>query len=88
MPDGEKPPAFAFEGHWPFGGTPEVAGHPMVACSGFIVTADPDGIPVVTLTLVGEGPLALILGHGAAKVQVSDESAEGLISLGWKPPDR
>lgn len=82
----EQPPAFSFEGHWPFTGTPEVSGHPMAACSGFEVRADDGGIPVVTLTLTGAGPLSLILGNGAARVQVADESHEALVSLGWTPP--
>jgi hypothetical protein len=81
-----QPPAFAFDGSWPFTGTPEVNGSPVATVSGFTVTADPDGIPVVTLTLVGAGALRLALAAGAAKVQVSDRTREALISLGWRPP--
>lgn len=82
----EQPPAFAFDGSWPFLGAPEVAGHPLGSVTSWTVHAAPDGIPVVTLTLVGPGALRLLLGHGAGKVQVSDETREALISLGWSPP--
>ena len=84
-----QPPVFAFDGSWPFTGTPEVNGHPAAAVTSWTVHAAPDGIPVVTLTLVGAGALKLILGSDAARVQVSDETREALISLGWvAPPDR
>jgi hypothetical protein len=80
------PPAFSFEGAWPFTGTPEVGGHPIATVTAFDVHAAPDGTPVVTLTLVGAGALKLVLGAGAARVQVSDETREALVSLGWTPP--
>lgn len=85
MPD-PQPPVFAFEGAWPFTGTPEAGGHPMPSVTSWTVHAAPDGIPVVTLTLVGAGALKLILGSDAARAQVSDETREALISLGWTPP--
>lgn len=84
--DTPDPPAFEFTGSWPFTGAPQVAGHPVATVSSWKVEAAPDGIPVVTLTLVGAGALRLVLGHGAGKVQVSDETREALISLGWAPP--
>lgn len=82
----DQAPAFSFDGAWPFTGTPAVNGHPVATVSGFTVEAPHDGVPVVTLTLVGPGALGLILAGGAAKVQVADETREALISLGWKPP--
>lgn len=86
MADTPEPPVFTFDGSWPFTGTPEVSGHPLAAVTGFTITAAPDNTPVVTLTLTGPGALKLLLGPGAARVQVSDETREALISLGWKPP--
>lgn len=82
------PPVFAFDGGWPFTGTPSVNGCTLGSVTAWTVTAAPDGIPVVTLTLVGPGALKLILGSDAARVQVSDETREALISLGWSPPAR
>ncbi len=82
----EQPPVFAFAGQWPFTGTPEVDGHPLAAVTSWDVHAGPDGIPVVTLTLVGPGALSLALGPGAARVQVADRTREALMSLGWTPP--
>jgi hypothetical protein len=58
----------------------------MTAVTGWSVQAAPDGIPVVTLTLVGPDALRLILSSDAARVAVSDESREALVSLGWTPP--
>lgn len=86
MPD-PQPPVFAFDGAWPFTGTPEVNGHPAASVTSWSVQAAPDGIPVVTLTLVGAGALKLILGSDAARAQVSDSTREALISLGWSPPE-
>ena len=83
MPD---PPVFEYEGGWPFTGTPAVHGHKLGTVTAFDVHAAADGIPVVTLTLVGPGALRLIFGSGAARVQVSDETREALVSLGWTPP--
>jgi hypothetical protein len=82
----EPVPVFAFDGSWPFTGAPAVNGHPVAAVTGFTVTAAPDGIPMVTLTLVGPGALRLLLGEGAARVQVDDQTREALVSLGWTPP--
>jgi hypothetical protein len=82
----EQPPAFTFEGSWPFTGTPAVSGHPIATVSSWDIHAAADGIPVVTLTLVGAGALGLVL--GAARIEVADETREALISLGWTPPDR
>jgi hypothetical protein len=85
--DDETPaPAFGFDGAWPFTGSPAVAGHPLTTVSSFTVTAPADGIPVVTLTLVGEGALRLQLAAGAAQVAVSDETREALTAMGWRPP--
>jgi hypothetical protein len=83
-----QPPVFEFEGGWPFTGTPAVNGHRLTTVSSWDVHAAPDGIPVVTLTLVGAGALKLILGSDAARAEVSDETREALISLGWAPPAR
>ena len=79
-------PVFEFDGSWPFTGTPAVNGHRLTTVSAFTVTAAPDGIPVVTLTLVGPGALKLILQNEAARAEVSDETREALVSLGWTPP--
>jgi hypothetical protein len=84
--DEQSPAAFEFGGSWPFTGTPAVNGHPMSTVSAWDVHAAADGVPVVTLTLVGPGALSLILGAGAAKTAVSDETREALESLGWSPP--
>jgi len=87
MADGhDQTPAFELDGAWPFTGTPVVNGHPVATVTSFTIDAPHDGVPVVTLTLVGPGALGLILAPGAAKVAVSDETREALISLGWKPP--
>jgi hypothetical protein len=80
------PPVFEFTGQWPFTGNPTVNGHALTTVSSWTVTAAPDGIPVVTLTLVGAGALKLMLGAGAARAEVSDATREALMSLGWTPP--
>jgi hypothetical protein len=82
----DQPPVFEFDGSWPFTGTPQVHGHRLTSVTSFDVRAAPDGTPVVTLTLVGAGALKLILGSEAARVAVSDETREAMVSLGWKPP--
>jgi hypothetical protein len=82
----EPVPVFAFDGVWPFTGTPTVNGHGLTTVSSFTVHADADGIPVVTLTLVGAGALKLVFGSAGARVDVSDETREALLSLGWTPP--
>jgi hypothetical protein len=81
-----QPPVFAYEGEWPFTGTPEVSGCKLTTVTSFDIHAAPDGVPVVTLHLVGPGALKLILADGAARVAVGDETREALISLGWAPP--
>jgi hypothetical protein len=81
-----QPPVFEFDGMWPFTGNPVVNGHPLTTVSSFDVRAAPDGIPVVTLTLVGAGALKLIFASGAATAEVADETREALVSLGWTPP--
>jgi hypothetical protein len=82
----EQPPVFAYEGGWPFTGTPEVGGHKLTTVTSWGVHAAPDGVPVVTLHLVGPGALKLILADSAARVAVGDETREALVSLGWTPP--
>ena len=82
----DTPPVFEFDGAWPFTGTPVINGHKVTTVSSWDVHAAADGIPVVTLTLVGAGAHRLILGAGAAKAEVSDATREALISLGWMPP--
>jgi hypothetical protein len=84
LADEQDPPVFAFDGTWPFTGTPDINGHPVASVTSFTVRADEGGIPSVTVTLVGPDALRLLL--GSARVQVSDETAEALESLGWKPP--
>ena len=86
MADEQPPAVFEFDGAWPFTGTPAVNGSRLTTVSSWDVHAAGDGIPVVTLTLVGAGALRLILGAGAAKAEVSDQTREALISLGWTPP--
>ena len=63
-----------------------VNGHPLTAVSSWSVQAAADGIPVVTLTLVGPGALKLILASDAARAEVSDETREALES--WAGPRR
>lgn len=77
-------PVFSFDGAWPFTGDVKVNGQQVQSVNGFTVSASPDGIPVVTLTLVGPGALKLLL--GAAEVQVDDQTRQALQSLGWTPP--
>ena len=84
--DEQEPAAFHFEGSWPFTGDVTVNGHALKAISSWDIRAAADGIPVITLTLVGPGALSLILGAGAAKAAVSDETREALESLGWTAP--
>lgn len=82
------PPAFEFDGVWPFTGTPTVNGHPLATVTAWDVHAEDGAIPVVTLTLAGPDVLRLILGGHAARVAVSDETRQALESLGWTPPAR
>ena len=84
----DTPPVFEFDGSWPFTGTPVINGHKLTTVSSWDVHAASDGIPVVTLTLVGAGALRLILGSDAARAEVSDETREALVSLGWTPPGK
>ena len=84
----QPPPVLEFDGAWPFTGTPVVNGHKLTTVSSWDVHAAADGIPVVTLTLVGAGALRLILGSDAARAEVSDETREALVSLGWTPPSQ
>jgi hypothetical protein len=84
--DTQDPAVFAFDGSWPFTGDVIVNRHKITTVSSWDVHAAADGIPVVTLTLVGAGALKLILGSDAARAEVSDETREALISLGWTPP--
>ena len=65
-----------------------INGHKLTTVSSWDVHAAADGIPVVTLTLVGAGALRLILGSDAARAEVSDETREALVSLGWTPPGK
>lgn len=83
-----QPPVLEFDGAWPFTGTVTVNGHKVTTVSSWDIHAAADGIPVVTLTLVGAGALKLILGSDAARAEVSDETREALISLGWTPPGK
>ena len=84
-PDEPAPvPVFAFSGSWPFAGEVTAGGNPIGTVTGWTVSAPPDGLPVVTLTLVAPGALALAL--SAAEVAVDDRTKQGLIALGWTPP--
>lgn len=86
MADAESAPVFEFDGAWPFNGSVRIAGHPVASVTGFDIHAAPDGLPVVTLTLVGASALRLLLASGAADVRIPDETREALVALGWKPP--
>jgi hypothetical protein len=86
LSDAAAAPAFEFAGGWPFTGSPTVNGHELATATSFTVSAGPDSIPVVTLTLVGPEALRLVLDADAARVQVADGTREALISLGWTPP--
>lgn len=82
----DKAPVFEYSGTWPFDGSLKIGGHETAAVTGFHVDAPADGIPVVTLTLMGAGALRLLLARGAADVKIPDETREALIALGWTPP--
>lgn len=77
-------PVFAFDGSWPFNGEVRIGGHPAGTVTGWTVTADPDGLPKVTLTLLA--PTALALALAKADVTVDDRTRDALLALGWKPP--
>lgn len=80
----EQAPVFAFEGSWPFNGTVMVGGHPVGTVTSWAVTADVDGLPKVSLTLLA--PTALALALAKADVAVDDRTADALKQLGWTPP--
>jgi hypothetical protein len=84
--DAEATPVFEFSGTWPFNGQVKIGGHPVSSVTSFHVDALADGIPVVTLTLVGPGALRLLLAAGAADVRIPDETRQALTALGWTPP--
>jgi hypothetical protein len=84
VPD-EQPPAFGFTGSWPFDGAVTAGGHPIGTVTSWTVTAPADGLPLVTLTLLAPGALALAL--KSAEVMVDDRTREALTALGWKPPE-
>lgn len=79
-------PVFEFDGTWPFNGEVKIGGHPVSSVTAFNVRADADGLPVVTLTLVGASAIRLLLAAGAAEVRIPDETREALTALGWSPP--
>lgn len=83
MPD-EQAPAFGFTGSWPFNGEVTAGGAPVGTVTSWTVSAPADGLPVVTLTLLAPGALALAL--KSAEVAVDDRTRDALISLGWSPP--
>lgn len=83
-----QPPAFEFDGAWPFTGTVTVAGHELATVTSFTIDAAADSVPVITLRLVDGSALRLLLEHEAARVQVGDETREALIALGWTPPPK
>ena len=83
MPDAQAA-EFGFTGSWPFAGEVTAGGHPVGTVTSWTVTAPADGLPVVTLTLLAPGALALAL--KSAEVAVDDRTREALISLGWSPP--
>ena len=88
MAGDQAPPVFEFDGAWPFTGTVAIGGHKLTTVTSFDIHAAPDGVPVVTLTLVDGGALKLILQDGAARAQVADATREALMALGWTPPGK
>lgn len=85
MADDAAPPLFEYDGGpWPFGGTVKVGGHEMASVTSFDIHAAPDGVPVITLSLVDLGALKLLFTSG--RVQVADATRDALIALGWTPP--
>ncbi len=80
----DKAPVFAFTGSWPFNGEVLIGGHPVGTATAWSVTADPDGLPKVTVTLLA--PTALALALAQADVAVDDRTRDALLALGWKPP--
>lgn len=78
-------PLFEFDGTWPFNGEVKIGGHP-APVTAWTVHAEPDSLPVVTLTLVGPAALRLLLAAGAAEVNIPDGTREALKALGWTPP--
>lgn len=85
MPDEQAPPMFGFSGSWPFNGTVSAGGSHIGTVISWTVSAPADGLPLVTLTLLAPGALALAL--SSAEVAVDDRTREALLSLGWKPPE-
>jgi hypothetical protein len=77
-------PVFEFSGSWPFNGEVKIGGHPVGTATAWTVTADADGLPKVTLTLLA--PTALALALAKADVTVDDRTADALKKLGWTPP--
>ena len=84
MPD-EQPPTFGFTGSWPFAGEVTAGGNPIGTVTSWTVSAPADGLPLVTLTFLAPGALALAL--SSAEVAVDDRTREALLALGWKPPE-
>jgi len=80
----EKAPAFEFSGSWPFAGEVRIGGHPVGTATAWSVTADADGLPKVTVTLLAPSALALALQQ--ADVTVDDKTRDALLALGWTPP--
>jgi hypothetical protein len=80
----DKAPAFGFTGSWPFNGEVKIGGHLVGTATAWSVTADADGLPKVTVTLLA--PTALALALAQADVAVDDRTADALVKLGWKPP--
>ena len=85
MPDEQAPPVFSFSGSWPFDGTVSAGGNPLGTVTSWTVSAPADGLPLVTLTFLAPGALALAL--SSAEVAVDDRTREALLALGWKPPE-
>jgi hypothetical protein len=83
VPD-EQAPVFGFTGSWPFNGEVTAGGNPIGTVTSWTVSAPADGLPLVTLTLLAPGALALAL--SAAEVVVDDRTREALKALGWAPP--
>lgn len=85
MADTEAP-AFGFSGSWPFNGEVKIGGHQVGTATAWTVTADADGLPKVTVTLLA--PTALALALAQADVTVDDRTRDALLALGWTAPDK
>lgn len=84
-PGSRQPATFEFDGRPYWSGVPVVNGHRILTAQSVdIHIGSHREWPVVTLQLLAADMLKLLL--AGVTVQVSDETRDALISLGWTPP--